>query len=74
MLKAHLYARAGIADYWIVNLHDRQLEVHRSPGPDPARKGRFRYAEVTIVPADGQVAPLAAPEAVDRRGRPAARG
>ncbi len=60
-IKAHLYARAGIADYWIINLVDRQLEIHRVPGPDPARRGRFRYAEVTIVPEAGNMAPLAAP-------------
>jgi Uma2 family endonuclease len=64
VLKGHLYARAGIADYWLVNLNDRQVEVHRSPGPDPSRTGRYRYAAVTVVPADGRVAPLAAPEAV----------
>ena len=29
--KASLYARAGIADYWIINLVDRQLEVYRQP-------------------------------------------
>src|SRR5262249_38816140 len=29
--KASLYARAGIADYWIVNLVDRQLEIYRDP-------------------------------------------
>src|SRR5438128_10342031 len=27
--------RAGVADYWIVNLVDRQLEVHRNPHADP---------------------------------------
>ncbi len=62
-IKAHLYAGAGIADYWIVNLVNRRLEIHRNPGPDPAHKGRFRYADVTIVPADGHAAPLAKPEA-----------
>jgi Uma2 family endonuclease len=62
-IKAHLYAHAGIADYWILNLVDRQLEIHRNPGPDPSRKGRFRYADVTIVPADGHASPLVAPEA-----------
>lgn len=62
-LKGHLYAHAGIADYWIVNLVDRQLEIYRKPGPDPDRKGRFRYADVMIVPADGHASPLAKPEA-----------
>jgi Uma2 family endonuclease len=30
-LKARVYARAGIPHYWIVNLADRQVEVHTSP-------------------------------------------
>ena len=60
-LKAHLYAYAGLPDYWLLNLVDRQLEIHRNPGPDPTRKGRFTYADVTIVPADGHASPLAAP-------------
>ena len=29
--KLRIYARAGIVEYWIVNLIDRQIEVHRSP-------------------------------------------
>ncbi|MCW8132846.1 MAG: Uma2 family endonuclease [Planctomycetota bacterium] len=29
--KAALYAAAGIQEYWIVNIPDRQIEVHRSP-------------------------------------------
>jgi hypothetical protein len=61
--KMPIYARARVADYWVVNLIDRQLEVHRSPQPDPIHKDRFRYAEVTIVPADGFATPLAAPGA-----------
>ncbi len=32
--KARIYARAGIAVYWIVNLEERQVEVHTQPtGP-----------------------------------------
>lgn len=62
-IKAHIYARAGIADYWIVNIQDRQLEIYRNPGPDPGRKGRFRYTDMTIVRPDGYASPLAAPEA-----------
>lgn len=63
VVKAHRYAAAGIADYWIINLAERQLEIRRKPEPDPERVGRFRYAEVTIIPADGFAAPLAKPEA-----------
>src|SRR5262249_53276380 len=33
--KASLYAAGGIADYWIVNLVQLQLEVYRDPVPDP---------------------------------------
>lgn len=33
-LKAQSYARAGITDYWIVNLVNRQLEVYRDPTPE----------------------------------------
>ena len=62
-LKAHLYASAGLADYWILNIQDRQLEIYRRPGPDPSRKDRFGYSEITIVPTDGHAAPLARPEA-----------
>ena len=58
-IKSHRYAWAGIAEYWIVNLVARQLEVYRNPGPDPDRPGRFRYSDLTVVPADGQIAPLA---------------
>jgi Uma2 family endonuclease len=61
-IKASLYAQASFPDYWIVNLVDRQLEVHRNPGPDSSRRGRFRYADVTIVPESGRIAPLAAPQ------------
>src|SRR2546425_922273 len=35
--KAVVYARARISDYWVVNLVDRVLEVHREPArPGPA--------------------------------------
>lgn len=61
--KASAYARGGIADYWIVNLVDRVLEVHRDPvRPDPAR-GRWGYAVIETFGADSSVTPLATPAA-----------
>ena len=32
--KARLYAQAGIADYWVLDVNDRQLHVFRSPNQD----------------------------------------
>ena len=34
--KGSLYARAGLPDYWVLNLVDRVLEVYREPAPDSA--------------------------------------
>jgi Uma2 family endonuclease len=61
--KARLYARAGILDYWIVNLVDRQLEVFRGLQPDSARPKRITYGQITILTPADTVTPLAAPGA-----------
>ncbi len=60
--KASLYARAGIADYWIVNLVDRKLEVRRTPGPDAAQPYGHGYASVSELLPPATVSPLAAPQ------------
>ena len=44
--KGSLYARAGIADYWIVNLIDRVVEVYREPGADLTAPYGWRYMSV----------------------------
>jgi Uma2 family endonuclease len=56
--KSLLYARNGVADYWIVNLVDRALEVHR----DPVRssRGRWKYRSVRILGPRSAISPLAA--------------
>lgn len=61
--KGGLYARAGIADYWIVNLVDAVLEVYREPGPAPTARFGWKYRSVQILPRDASMSPLAAPEA-----------
>jgi len=59
--KGSLYARARVADYWIVNLVDRVLEVYRDPGPDPTAAYGWRYRFLlTLSPAE-DVPPLALP-------------
>jgi Uma2 family endonuclease len=53
--KAALYARAGILEYWVLDIQGRRLVVHREP-----RAGRYG---VTIAYGENEsVAPLAAPE------------
>jgi Uma2 family endonuclease len=61
--KASLYAAASIADYWIVNLVQRQLEVYRDPVADATQVFGFRYANRTILDPADAVTPLAAPQA-----------
>ncbi len=59
--KARLYARAGVADYWIVNLRAGVLEVYRDPERTAA--GRWRYTTVRVLEPGAVVSPLAAPRA-----------
>jgi Uma2 family endonuclease len=59
--KASLYARAGVADYWIVNLVDNLLEVYREPQADPDAPHGWRYGSTTTLRIGDVVAPLALP-------------
>jgi len=61
--KAAAYARAGIADYWVLNLVDRVLEVYREPAPDAAAPFGWRYAQREVLDASARVTPLAVPSA-----------
>jgi Uma2 family endonuclease len=51
-----VYAGAGIPEYWIVNLVESLLEVHRDPG-------RSGYRSVATHRRGETVAPLVAPSA-----------
>ncbi|HEY0602208.1 MAG TPA: Uma2 family endonuclease [Herpetosiphonaceae bacterium] len=57
--KNSLYARAGIADYWIVNLVNEQVEVYRDPQPDPEAIYGFSYATMLTLTRGDTIAPLA---------------
>jgi Uma2 family endonuclease len=61
--KASLYARAGIAEYWIVNLAERCLEVYRDPVPPAGPTDTWRYGGAAVLRAGEAVTPLAAPAA-----------
>jgi Uma2 family endonuclease len=59
--KGGLYARAGLEDYWIVNLVDRVVEVYRQPVADAAAPFGWRYATREVRRAESPVEPLAVP-------------
>ncbi len=61
--KGSLYARAGLADYWILNLVDGVLEVYRHPAPSSEAPFGWIYDEVRSLGAADLISPLAAPEA-----------
>jgi len=55
-VKATLYARAGIIEYWVVDTNARRIIVHRDP-----QDGVYR--SVVVYGADEKLSPLAAPGA-----------
>jgi Uma2 family endonuclease len=59
--KGSLYARAGVADYWIVNLVDGMLEVYRGPALDRSAEYGWRYLDVQTLRPGATVTPLARP-------------
>src|SRR6266403_1307955 len=56
--KGSLYARAGIVDYWIVNLVYSVLEVYRDPGADVTAPYGWRSTSVQRFTPPSAVAPL----------------
>lgn len=59
--KASLYARAGIPEYWVLDLRRNQLEVHRDPGAAPEAAFGCRYRSVVTLRPPAVIAPLVAP-------------
>jgi Uma2 family endonuclease len=53
-VKAPIYARAGIVEYWILDVASQRLIVHRDPQDG-------QYASVIVYGRDESVSPLAAP-------------
>ena len=54
--KAQLHARAGIPEYWVVDLNGRRVVAHRDPRPEG-------YASLRIVEPTEALSPLAQPAA-----------
>ncbi|MDB5301497.1 MAG: uncharacterized protein JWO87_3160 [Phycisphaerales bacterium] len=61
-IKSSLYAANAIADYWVVNVKDRQVEVYRDPVPDPTRRHGHRYSSINTFKPGTSISPLAAPD------------
>jgi Uma2 family endonuclease len=61
--KGALYARAGVADYWVVNLVDEVLEIYREPTEVSPGRGDWKYGMVRVLRRNATVTPRAAPRA-----------
>ncbi len=59
--KASLYARAGIPEYWILNLPERVLEVYRDPATISDHPLGYGYRSSQRLDATAWVVPLASP-------------
>jgi Uma2 family endonuclease len=53
--KLPLYARAGVAESWLVNVDVKRIEIHRNPG-------RLRYRSVRLPAGNETFAPSAFPD------------
>lgn len=58
-VKLDLYARAGMREYWIVNLNDRVVEVYRQP-VTTGRRAVYQF-RLELLP-NQRIAPLAFPD------------
>lgn len=57
-VKASLYASAGVAEYWILNLPDRVLEVHREPAAMTDQPFGHHYRRITRLTEADEITPL----------------
>jgi len=55
-VKVPLYARHGIPEYWIIDIPDRRIEVHREPDSD---QGCYRERRIVC---EGSLAPVRFPD------------
>jgi Uma2 family endonuclease len=61
--KGSVYARAGITEYWIVNLLNQRVEVYRDPTSAPQARYGWAYRSVLQFVQGDHISPLAAPQA-----------
>src|SRR2546427_270727 len=56
--KAGLYGRAGVPEYWIIDLPRETVEIRRRPEPSIAALYGWHYSRVATLRAPAIVAPL----------------
>lgn len=61
--KLHLYASMGVPEYWILDLNNRQLLVHREPKADASAPFGYSYGSAITLSESDSVSPLEKPEA-----------
>ncbi len=61
-IKSGIYARAGVAEYWILDLGHRRLEICREPMVLPGKRGGHGYKVRSKHGEDEKVSPVFAPE------------
>src|SRR5262245_46739419 len=62
-VKGGIYARAGLPDYWIVDVVGSRLEIHRDPMRDVSARFGWPYGTLAVLDADATVSPLARQDA-----------
>jgi len=62
--KGGMYASAGVPEYWIVNLRDRVLEIHRQPSPMADQPFGHHFLSITRHTELQSVTPLSSPDAL----------
>lgn len=61
--KSLLYAAMAIPEYWVLDLANRNLIVHRDPVADQSNSFGTRYASIVALGEDASVSPLEMPTA-----------
>lgn len=56
--KAALYAASGVQEYWIVNLRNKTVEVHREPAAEPASESGFVYLRQQVMRPGESISPV----------------
>jgi Uma2 family endonuclease len=59
--KGAIYAKAGVLDYWILNVVERHIEVYRKPIVDPAHALGYSYGSREVFRDGDMIEPLEKP-------------